>query len=187
MQFSFEERLEWIYPDYYEFGNEVKVIEKNESGKAEVIFSSENDLLSICLSEDNRLKYLKIANVADGTVCEFISDNELILHITECKKTINSKNWEKVKLQFKGGLTNSFGLCGILDKTVSKVIFYTAFREDKLNSLNTPNPILLKSTIGNKQKTSAIDWDSSGVNILNTNFEHKKIKLDENGEGKYNL
>src|SRR5574344_122357 len=119
MQFSFEERLQWIYPDYYEFGNEVKVIEKNESGKAEVIFSSENDLLSICLSEDNRLKYLKIPNVADGTVCEFISDNELILHITECKKTINSKNWEKVKLQFKGGLTNSFGLCGILDKTVS--------------------------------------------------------------------
>ena len=124
MQFSFKQRLDWIYSDYYDFGKNVKIVEKNESGKAEVLFSSENDLLAICLSEENRLKYLKIANVADGTVCEFIEEGEVNLHIAECKRTINSKNWEKVKLQFKGGLTNSFGLCGILDKNILKVVFY---------------------------------------------------------------
>uniref|UniRef100_UPI004048EA30 hypothetical protein n=1 Tax=Aliarcobacter sp. TaxID=2321116 RepID=UPI004048EA30 len=187
INFSFEERLDWIYSDYYEFGNQVKVVEKNEAGKAEVLFKSSNDLLSICLSEENRLKYLKIANVADGTIYAFINESEIILHITECKRTINTKNWEKVKLQFKGGLTNSFGLCGILDKTVSKIIFYTAFREDSLDNKNTTNPILLKATLGTTKKTSAIDWSDKKINILNREFEHIKIQLDSDGKGRFSL
>lgn len=187
MNFSFEERLDWIYSDYYEFGNQVKVVEKNESGKAEVLFESSNDLLAICLSEENRLKYLKIANVADGTVCKFLDDTSIELHIVECKRTINTKNWEKVKLQFKGGIQNSYGLSGVLNKSVSKVVFYTAFREDKLDNINTTNPILIKATLGTKQKTSSQDWKSSKINILNREFEHIKISLDSDGKGTYSL
>jgi len=101
LQFSFKERLNWIYSDYYEVGNNVTVVEKNEAGKAEVLFNSSNELLSICLSEDNRLKYLKIGNLTDGTVCKFINDTSIELHVVEHKHTITTKNWEKVKLQFK--------------------------------------------------------------------------------------
>jgi len=185
--FNFEERLNWIYSDYYEFGCEAKVIEKNEEGKAEIIFSSSDNFLSICLSEENRLKYLKRANVADGTVCKFIDDNTLELHIVECKRTINTKNWEKVKLQFEGGLINSYGLCGILDKKVAKIIFYTAYKNNKMDTLNTTNPILLKATLGNNQKSSAMDWKSKYVRIQNREFEHIKIELDSNGKGEFSL
>jgi len=187
INYSFEERLDWIYSNYYETGKQVKVVEKNESGKAEVLFNSNNELLAICLSEDNRLKYLKTANVADGTVCEFVNESEIILHIAECKRTINTKNWEKVKLQFRGGIQNSYGLCGVLNKSVSKVVFYTAFREDKLNTRNTTNPILLKATLGTKEKTSAIDWNQTKISILDREFEHIKIQLDSDGKGQLKL
>jgi len=117
MYFSFEDRLNWIYNDKYEFNNEVKVIETNESGKAEIIFTSVHKLMKICLSEDNRLKYLKRANVADGTICELYNDNNIDLHIIECKRSVNLGKWEKVKLQLEGGVLNSFALSGLLNKS----------------------------------------------------------------------
>ena len=125
--------------------------------------------------------------MADATVCKFLDDTSIELHIVECKRTLTTKNWEKVKVQFKGGIQNSYGLCGILNKSLSKVVFYTVFREDKIDILNTTNPILLKATLGTTQKTSALDWKSSKINILNREFEHIKIPLDGDGKGTYSL
>ena len=187
MQFSFKERLEWIGKNHYKKSNEVVVEEKEEQGRAEVVFRSDNELMYISLSRNNSLKYINYNEVADGTVVEFLDESSVNLHVVECKKTITEQKWEKVKRQLKGGLVNSFGLCGLLNKSISKVVFYTAFREDKLDSINTTNPVLLKATIGTKQKTSAIDWNSSKVSILNKDFEHIKIKLDSDGLGRYSV
>jgi len=71
---------------------------------------------------------------------------------------------------------------------ISKIIFYTAYREDKLsNTYNSTNPILFKSTLGTSNQVSALDWEHSTVNVLNDTYEHIKIELDEDGNGTYNL
>ncbi len=186
MNFSFEERLDWFNTNHYEYGNSVKVIEREIAGEAEIVISSTDKLLSINVSHKNRINYIKRQNVADGVICRFLEDY-LELHIIECKKTATHSSWSKAKKQFEGGLLNSFALCGLLNKDISKILFYTAFREEKFDNVNSADPVLLKATLGTNQKTSAIDWNSKDIDILNGKFEHKKIKLDYNGKGSLTL
>jgi len=186
MNFSFEERLGWIDPNHYEYGNSVKVIEKESAGNAEIIISSLNKLMRINISHKNKLNYLKKRKVADSVVCKFLGD-ELELHIIECKRTVALSSWSDVKEQFEGALLHSFALCGILGKNISNVIFYTAFSREKFDYINTADPVFLKNTIGTKEKTSAIDWGSDKINILDRKFKHTKIQLNNDYKGELTL
>lgn len=187
MDFSFEERLSWLDKQHCHYNKTVKVIEKSKEGEAEILFNSPSNVLSAFLSEGNRLKYLNKQQVADRTICVF-DNNEVELHIIELKKSVTDAKWSQTKQQFEGGLINSFGLSGILNQQVSKVVFYTAFRNDLMQDFSrTTNPILLKATIGNTQKTSSIDWKDTKVKILGREFEHIKIQLDNQGKGSYSL
>lgn len=93
MEISFEERLKFISKNEYQIAKNVKVEEKEE---AEVLFSSTtNVLMSISLSQENRLKYINYSEVADGTVVELLENDKINLHIVECKKSVNEAKWEK--------------------------------------------------------------------------------------------
>ena len=187
MDFDFCERLSWFDTNHYSYDKKVKVVENNEDGRAEVDFKSEEILFKISCSEKNRLEYLKQRKVADASIFKFTDEDKVDLHVVECKKTLRDSDWAKAKKQFEGGLINSYGVCGILGKRINNIFFYTAYREERLSYTNTANPVLLKNTLGNKDLTSAIDWGRGRVSIIDRQFEHRKIKLDESGYGEYRL
>ncbi len=188
IEFDFEERLKFLAKNKYEKSKSVKVEEIEEAGKAEVLFSSlSNELLSISLSQKNSLKYINYTQVADGTVVEFLSNNEANIHIVECKKSINEEKWEQVKNQLRGGIVNSLALCGILNQNIRDIFLYTAFRNENFRKENSTNPVLLKATLGTNQKSSSLDWDDNEIKILKKDFSHTKIRLNDDGYGKVEL
>lgn len=58
----------------------------------------------------------------------------------------------KVKKQLRGGIANSFGLCGVLNKSIKNIFLYTAFRNESFKRKWVPIPVLLKATLGTQIK-----------------------------------
>ncbi len=57
---TFQERLNWLHPDHYEYSNSRVIIRETlQGGEAEVTCYVSNNALRINLGERNRLHYLK--------------------------------------------------------------------------------------------------------------------------------
>jgi len=162
----------------YQFGNNVELTETAENGKALLRLISKNNLFAISLSGNNRIVVFHHKKVADWIVVEFLNDNKINLHIIELKRTIKETKWQEIKEQFLGAYEHSYLLKGVFDSKINNILLYTAFVYDKLNTLNTSNPVTLKATNGNNNKTSALDWNKDTIKIKEQKFRHIKIKLN---------
>jgi len=95
MRFDLQTRLGWFDGNHVQLGSQVRVVEANEEGEAEVTISSTNRLLLVNTSDKSALRYLSQRKVADGTICEFLSDDAVILHLMECKRTVKENTWRQ--------------------------------------------------------------------------------------------
>jgi len=179
---TFEERLKWLDPNHYEYSNKKVIVrETAEDGKAEVCCNVSNFALKIDLGKKNRVHYLRRQNVADGVIFEFIESEKVIIHIIECKRTIKKEIWKKAKEQFEGALLNSLGLMGILGLSdIHNVIFYTAYRNDSISSVN------LRNAPGNPSPVK--DWIEDKISVLSlSQAAHRKIELNSEGKGNISI
>lgn len=184
MDFSFEQRRAWLQPEHFTFGKQVVVVEKEESGRAEVMVESSqgNDLCLVNTTQKNRLAYIRYQKVADGTICEFLDDRSVRLHLIECKKTLRDASWSKAIKQFEGGLVNMLAVCGVLGVTeVTDIVVYTAFQTESMIPSSSTNPILLKVPIGGTEPTVFQQWKDNQVHIQGKIFKHIPIQLDTDG------
>lgn len=188
--FNYNEVLDIL--DKYKDGKSFILEEKAEDGKAQLSINSDNKLFAISLSHKNNISVFKNKKVADWIVLEFLDDTfkNINLHLLELKRSITDSSWQKVKEQFKGAYEHSFLLKGLFDYKINNVICYSVFVYDKLKLETTTNPILLKASLGNNNKTSSRDWNSSAIMIHNMNISHIKIPLNlvnEIGRGSYKI
>lgn len=186
------ERLAWLAKQCCTQGTEVTVVEQVEEGKAQVQFVSSERL--ICLNSPNNkpLYFLDMRKLADGIILQ-LGASRTALHIVECKKTIKENSWKTVKEQWAGAVQSAFALCGVLGVPApanTDIFLYSAYREDKLSAAQNTNPALLKMLVGvtaAEQKPQALDWSQQQVKILEHQFEHRKIQLDETGNGRFEI
>ncbi|MDM8515123.1 hypothetical protein QUF76_02900 [Desulfobacterales bacterium HSG16] len=193
---TFEQRLLWIDPNYFERGNESIVIRENtENGVLELGCTVRNDSLKFNLESKNRLSYLKHKKVADAVIFEIVEPDSVRIHIIECKTTVNSgsskksSSWEHVKLQFCGALQNALGVLGILGlSAIRDVKFYTAFINDRISPENNPNPVTLRTGFGENSQIPPLDWMSDKISVLSiSSAHHRKIQLNAEGKGSVTL
>lgn len=188
MEFDLQTRLQWLDTNHIQYGQNVTVVEPSAEGEAEVCITADNALLLVKTTEKNALGYLRQKKVADGTVCEFVSDTSVNLHLIECKRTVKAGNWEHVKEQFQGALLNAFAVCGLLNvKDIREIRLYTAYRNDRLSAENSANPTLMKMQVGSRQPAMAQDWQDGAVRVLNHLCTHQKILLDTDGKAALSL
>lgn len=185
MDFDLARRRSWLSPDHTRSGYSISIVEAKDEGRACVEFFSANDLLFVNTTEGNRLAYLKEQKVADGTICEFIDDTRVRLHLVECKKTVREKSWNTARSQFRGALQNALGVCGVLGVTIQSVSLYTAYVTDKLDPEQTSNPALLKGRLGESEPPAFQQWRNGLVIMEGASFEHNRIQLDPSGNGQY--
>jgi hypothetical protein len=88
MEFDLQTRLQWLDTNHIQYGQNVTVVEPSAEGEAEVCITADNALLLVKTTEKNALGYLRQKKVADGTVCEFVSNTSVNLHLIECKRTV---------------------------------------------------------------------------------------------------
>lgn len=189
-----EKRLELIEPGKYERNENgtVTIREKDKSGEAELLFSSKNEAISMHLEGGSSFSFLCNKKCADGIV--FVKADEDIwdLHIIELKKTISLKHWKKVKEQFEGALIRALAVKGLLNINIGKVIFYTAYRRDKLSEKEleqSEDTSLLRHPVGEPMSKPPVeDWQSEYYHVSwYEKGKHLKIQLDEEGKGAYTV
>lgn len=187
-----DERLAWLSKQYCTDGTQVTVVEQAEEGEAQVQFVSSERL--ICLNSPNNkpLYFLDMRKLADGIILQ-LGASRTALHIVECKKTIKENSWKTVKEQWAGAVQSAFALCGVLGVPApanTDIFLYSAYREDKLSAAQNTNPALLKMPVGvttAAHKPQALEWSQQQVKILERQFEHRKIQLDETGNGRFEI
>lgn len=187
-----ENRMEWFSADFLLQGKRAVVEETAKEGEAKVTFTSELDFIHIKTPNDKALFFLKERKLADGIILQR-RDNDVFVHVIECKKNVKEKNWVDIKSQWGGALQTALAVCGVLGwpaPSFEKIKLYTAYRKTALTPIETTNPTLLKMPVGLKKANtlpSVLEWQTNEVFLLNHKFEHRKIQLDGNGVAAFEL
>lgn len=187
-----DERLAWLSKQRCTQGTQVTVVEQAEEGEAQVQFVSSERLICLNSPDNKPLYFLDMRKLADGIILQ-LGASRTALHIVECKKTIKENSWKTVKEQWAGAVQTAFALCGVLGVPTpanTDVFLYSAYREDTLSAAQNTNPALLKMPVGvtiAAHKPQALEWSQQQVKILERQFEHRKIQLDETGNGRFEI
>lgn len=174
---SLEVRLKWLQENYCASSTvDLYVEETDKPGEARVRCRLRGYAIAVNLHQ-KPFSCLKLQKCADGFIFHRLSSGDWELHVIECKRTVTESEWMKIKQQFEGAILNALAVSGILGLSpLVRVRCYVAHRHDKLS----PNPILLKATLGRPiQQSPPVDWIADRIDLLSLkNIEHIKIQLD---------
>lgn len=173
------------------------VVEREKSGEAEIACTVPEDCVCIQWTLPTGLfNFLREDKNADGAFFIQQGKGDLIeAHIVECKKTVDQKKWTDIVQQMRWTLSKLLALAGALGLSMSRVVLYTAFRNDSLSFERSPNITDMKRTIGeqsdedlqlNEEGRELLDWEDDKVRLrgFEGTFSHRKIQLDkETGRG----
>lgn len=86
--------------------------------------------------DENCLNYFQCKNTADCVVFGQKDINNWALHIFEMKKTVKTKEWEKIQRQFKGAYYNALAIAGFLGiiEYIKETKFYICYKNDGISS-----------------------------------------------------
>lgn len=192
---SIQEKLVFFNKEKYIIDDTVvELKEKSKAGKACLTCKLNKETLIFMDPEKNTLPYLdesiKSAKAcADKFLFELDTDEKWILHVIEFKKTINTDSINKSKRQFVMGIYNARALAGFLNMQLKEIHIYSAYRNDRIDSIQDDSLIQMRSA-NIDPETLRIIWEwKKGKCTLNldseeTTFVHEKIQLDQDGNGK---
>lgn len=184
---DFKERLAWLDSNLVDVSEKsVTLTETSKDGKALLECNLENYCISFKKLDNKKMPFLREQSCADAIIFERLADESWVLHIIEFKRSVDFKEWQKIKKQFCGALLRALAFGGILGiSNIKKVKCYTAYCRESF--AKTTNPTLLKTANG--LRPISVDWltDNIHLEIINQKVEHKKITLDQEGHGKVTL
>ena len=95
---------------------------------------------------------------------------------------LESYLWSKAKRQIHSSFVRLAALAGVMGIEIERSICYTAFRVDRLGPKLNPDPILLKSLVGDNEHVVGdhLLWLEDKLDFAGFRdaFAHHKIKLD---------
>lgn len=177
---SFEERLEWLEPNYYEKKDkdDTFIIKENvqldteKSVPAEIHFKVSGKALKF-IPEIKGISFLKAREVGEAIIF-VVNGNEVDIHIIECKTTVGFKTWRTIKNKFKGSWIYSLPFVGILELSIRSINFYTAYyNDDKMKVKPSESPL---SSIFKIDFIS--EWKGNKIQIGSKSVYHQKIHLE---------
>lgn len=176
------------------------VVEQEKSGEAKIECSLPEG--AVCIQwnlQDGLFLFLKGTRNADGALLIWRDDGSrdglLDAHIMECKKTVDQSKWNDILQQLRWTFMRLRAVSGALGVPLRRVTFYTAYREDKLSSDSSRNPVLPRNPITSRFATPddtierprqlQMDWQNDDITLgdFDGRFAHCKIELDGVGNG----
>lgn len=148
---SIQEKLVFFNKEKYIIDDTVvELKEKSKAGKACLTCKLNKETLIFMDPEKNTLPYLdesiKSAKAcADKFLFELDTDEKWILHVIEFKKTINTDSINKSKRQFVMGIYNARALAGFLNMQLKEIHIYSAYRNDRIDSIQDDSLIQMRS------------------------------------------
>lgn len=187
----------------YEFvspPNFVVVREMNEGGEAhiEISYPDGAHCITWYLEKTGYFQFLEGDKAADGIFFVCHADARIEVHIIECKKTMTNSSWAQAKKQIQESLTKVLAIAGVLGIDIDNVCLGAAFRENRLDSDEYPEPRTGAGPLdGARHSDDTIarardlaEWRTGHVKFRGfaKPFPLAKIQLDaETGRGNYAL
>jgi hypothetical protein len=147
--------------------------------------------------------FLKDKKNADGALLVWRDDGSrdgcFEAHVMECKKTVDQSKWNDILQQLRWTFMRLRAVSGALGVPLRRVTFYTAYREDKLSSTSSRNPVLPRNPITSRfakpeevidrPRQLQMDWQNDDIALgdFEGRFAHRKIELDGLGNGAIGL
>lgn len=144
-------------------------------------------------------RFLETEKNADGALLIWRDDGTrdglFEAHVMECKKTVDQSKWDEILRQLRGTFLRLRAVSGALGVPLRRVTFYTAYREDKLSSDSSRNPVLPRNAITSRfappdvmidrPRQLQMDWENDDITLgdFEGRFAHRKVELDGNGSG----
>lgn len=169
----------------------VKVAEQAVAGEANVECSLPEGSLCVQWSFHGGFPFLKVDKNADGALLVQRKDGTYEAHVMECKRSVDQTKWGEILQQMRWTLSKLLALSGALGIHLERAVFYTAFRNDRLSTVSSPNPIFAKLPIeaeaplederDQRARQLQMDWENDDITLgdFDGRFAHTKIKLDD--------
>lgn len=194
MSVSLRQRIGWLNRDVVQFTTgDILVAETDQGGFARLTVKNTSRCIVLRQLAKNRLGYISEKKTADSVLFEQAETGEWTLHIIELKRTLSSSSWDTVIHQLRGAFLNALAVAGVLDiDRIEKVRCYAAYRSTKMETkdiVSTPDPIFIKSLVGEDIERSALwSWTHKRVKLPDeTTALIELLQLDESGCGSYTL
>ena len=178
----------------------VTIAEQAVAGEAKVECSLPSESLCIQWNFHGGFPFLKVDKNADGALLIQRNDGTHEAHVMECKRTVDQTKWSEILQQMRWTLSKLMALAGALGVHLDRAVFYTAFRNDRLSTVSSPNPIFAKLPIETdapaeivrdigRARQLQIDWENDDISLgdFEGRFAHRKIELDGDGNGAIGL
>ncbi|MEP7126339.1 MAG: hypothetical protein ABJE95_35735 [Byssovorax sp.] len=184
--------------------NKAVVVEQEKAGEARIECGLPDGALCVQWNLPTGLfQFLKMEKNADGALLlwrdDGSSDGLFEAHVMECKKTVDQSKWNQILQQLRWTFMRLRAISGVLGVPLRRVTFYTAYREDKLSSDSSRNPLLPRNAITSRfakqdeeidrPRQLQMDWQNDDVRLgdFDGRFAHTKIELDGLGNGATDL
>ncbi|SET36981.1 hypothetical protein [[Clostridium] polysaccharolyticum] len=163
---------------------ELSFREKQKDGKMEFVLKLSYPCILFRDVDENCLKYFKSKKTADCIMFEQKDSKTWALHIFEMKATVKSKEWGKIREQFRGAYYNALAIAGYLgiESYIKETKLYTCFQKDKI----TEDPSMVRGVL-NDANSLIKEWIRGRVNLdcfdpLCLDMEKIKAVEDDNGQ-----
>lgn len=179
---------------------QVVIVEREKAGEARVACSLPEGALCIQWNLPTGLfQFLKEEKNADGALLiwrdDGTHDGHFEAHVMECKATVNQNTWTKILQQCRWTFLRLRAVAGVLGVPISRVTFYTAYRDDKLSIASSRNPLVPRNLITSRSappderieriRQLKMAWENDDISLADFEgrFAHTKIELDGRGNG----
>lgn len=169
----------------------VVVEEKEKGGIARVrfILPVGRPCIQWHIGGSHLFRILKEESAADGLFMLQTLDDFWEAHIVECKKTVSDQTWKKARQQMRWTLARLRALSGILGFSVSSVVCYTAYREERQSPGRALNSTDFKLGVGVPESSSNAStipfsfrrqWQDGMIVLegVEGQLVHRRIELD---------
>lgn len=193
-----EEKLQMFREETYVILKEreqTELKEKKQGGEVNLTYIAQGNTLIFLSPENHVLSYLD-GQKKGATACADIFLFKLIcesgkweLHIIEFKKTVNLDTVGKSRWQFTMGIYNARAVAAFLGIEIENICLYSGFRNDKVE--DNSQLINLRARINTEAINKIKQWNKEECKLIIDGKEivlpHKKIYLDQSGNGQFSI
>jgi hypothetical protein len=181
----------------------ISLYEELSDGEAQVTCAFSPDAVCLVFKLDRvAFPFLRPQRSVDWLLLLCHPDGLIEAHLVECKRKIDSKSWRDIKEQMSSSIIRALTLGGALGVEVARFFCYTAFRNDRISSRSSPDPVFAKIPIGPAEVAAAepaasrearaggFDWRGATIRIgtIDADVPHEKVQLDvATGVGRIDL
>jgi hypothetical protein len=185
----------------------IPVFEESSDGAAEISCTWPSEAASGATGVAFRLDkmgfpFLRQRKAVDWLLLLHFTDGSIDAHLIECKRTVGADQWREIKLQMASSVTRGLALAGALGVQIRRFHAYTAYRNDRLSTHRSPDPVFIRLPIGpgavareepaetRGARLGQLDWEAAEILLegVSPRVSHVRVPLDPGtGSGQVEL